>query len=191
MDEIWAAFHRLKKKFDPEISVEVDANERFRELNDALEILIEPTRRARYDQSSVLSTVHTETGETAEDNLNEELEAMLLRESQGFLPEMNFENLRKSLDSDFHNLKYSLILAGTSSLLLYSFSSHHSLVLALSGFMGTFLGGLLVHAWIRPKFPHAIQKGPKKLALGTSVYGGLLGCSAAIAAVGLFTRATM
>jgi len=50
-DEIKAAYRKLARKFHPDVSKEKNAEERFKDLNEAFEALKEPERRAAYDQA--------------------------------------------------------------------------------------------------------------------------------------------
>lgn len=47
---IKAAYRRLARKFHPDVSKEASAEERFKEINEAHEVLGDPARRAEYDQ---------------------------------------------------------------------------------------------------------------------------------------------
>ncbi|NER28666.1 MAG: DnaJ domain-containing protein, partial [Symploca sp. SIO1C4] len=49
-DEIKQAFRRLARKYHPDVNKESGAEERFKEINRAYEILSEPETRARYDR---------------------------------------------------------------------------------------------------------------------------------------------
>ncbi|WP_129045052.1 molecular chaperone DnaJ [Companilactobacillus metriopterae] len=49
-DEIKKSFRKLSKKYHPDINQEADAEEKFKEVNDAYEILKDPQKRAQYDQ---------------------------------------------------------------------------------------------------------------------------------------------
>ena len=48
--EIKKAFRDLARKYHPDVSKEPDAQERFREINEAYEVLKDPEKRQRYDQ---------------------------------------------------------------------------------------------------------------------------------------------
>lgn len=50
-DEIKAAYRKLARKFHPDVSKERNAEERFKDINEAFEALKEPDRRAAYDQA--------------------------------------------------------------------------------------------------------------------------------------------
>ena len=50
-DEIKSAYRKLARKFHPDVSKEKNAEERFKDLNEAFEALKEPERRAAYDQA--------------------------------------------------------------------------------------------------------------------------------------------
>ncbi len=49
-DEIKRAYRRLARKFHPDVSKEANAEEKFKELQEAYEVLKDPQRRAAYDQ---------------------------------------------------------------------------------------------------------------------------------------------
>jgi curved DNA-binding protein len=49
-DAIKRAYRRLARKFHPDVSKEANAEERFKELQEAYEVLKDPQRRAAYDQ---------------------------------------------------------------------------------------------------------------------------------------------
>ncbi|ACK69023.1 chaperone protein DnaJ [Gloeothece citriformis PCC 7424] len=49
-DEIKRAYRRLARKYHPDVNKEIGAEERFKEINRAYEILSEPETRARYDR---------------------------------------------------------------------------------------------------------------------------------------------
>ncbi|MBV5311265.1 DnaJ C-terminal domain-containing protein [Chromatium okenii] len=48
-DEIKRAYRRLARKFHPDVSKEPDAENRFKEINEANEVLHDPKKRAAYD----------------------------------------------------------------------------------------------------------------------------------------------
>ncbi|GAB4569524.1 MAG: molecular chaperone DnaJ [Anaerolineae bacterium] len=48
--EIKKAFRRLAQKYHPDVSDAPDAEERFKEINDAYQVLNDPDKRARYDR---------------------------------------------------------------------------------------------------------------------------------------------
>jgi len=50
LDEIKAAFRRLARQYHPDVSKEADAEERFKEINEAYGVLSDTEKRARYDQ---------------------------------------------------------------------------------------------------------------------------------------------
>ena len=50
LDEIKAAFRKLARLYHPDVSKEADAEERFKEINEAYGVLSDPQKRARYDQ---------------------------------------------------------------------------------------------------------------------------------------------
>jgi curved DNA-binding protein len=49
-EEIKKAYRRLARKFHPDVSKQSDAEERFKEVNEANEVLADPQKRADYDQ---------------------------------------------------------------------------------------------------------------------------------------------
>jgi curved DNA-binding protein len=49
-DEIKRAYRKLARKFHPDVSKEKDAEDRFKELQEAYEVLKDPEKRAAYDQ---------------------------------------------------------------------------------------------------------------------------------------------
>jgi len=49
-DEIKRAYRKLARKYHPDVSKEADAEERFKEINEAHEVLHDPKKRAAYDQ---------------------------------------------------------------------------------------------------------------------------------------------
>lgn len=49
-DEIKRAYRKLARKYHPDVSKEPDAQERFKELGEAYEVLRDPEKRAAYDQ---------------------------------------------------------------------------------------------------------------------------------------------
>jgi molecular chaperone DnaJ len=50
VDEIKAAFRKLARQYHPDVSKEPDAEEKFKEINEAYGVLSDPEKRARYDQ---------------------------------------------------------------------------------------------------------------------------------------------
>lgn len=49
-DEIKRTYRKLARKYHPDVSKEADAEERFKELSEAYEVLKDPEKRAAYDQ---------------------------------------------------------------------------------------------------------------------------------------------
>src|SRR4030081_2653309 len=49
-DEIKKAYRRLARKFHPDVSKEANAEQKFKELQEAYEVLKDPEKRAAYDQ---------------------------------------------------------------------------------------------------------------------------------------------
>ncbi len=49
-EEIKSAFRRLARKYHPDVSSEPDAEERFKEINEAYAVLSDPEKRAAYDR---------------------------------------------------------------------------------------------------------------------------------------------
>ena len=49
-DEIKGAYRKLARKYHPDVSKVPDAEARFKELNEANEVLKDPEKRAAYDQ---------------------------------------------------------------------------------------------------------------------------------------------
>jgi molecular chaperone DnaJ len=50
VDEIKTAFRKLARQYHPDVSQEPDAEEKFKEINEAYGVLSDPQKRSRYDQ---------------------------------------------------------------------------------------------------------------------------------------------
>ena len=50
IEDIKAAFRKLARQYHPDVSKEPDAEEKFKEVNEAYGVLSDPEKRARYDQ---------------------------------------------------------------------------------------------------------------------------------------------
>ena len=50
IDEIKKSYRSLAKKYHPDINKSADAEEKFKEINEAYEVLSDSDKRARYDQ---------------------------------------------------------------------------------------------------------------------------------------------
>ena len=55
-DEIKKAFRTLAKKYHPDVNKAADAEEKFKEINEAYEVLSDPQKRQAYDQFGHQST---------------------------------------------------------------------------------------------------------------------------------------
>ncbi|AQP53029.1 molecular chaperone DnaJ [Vagococcus penaei] len=55
-DEIKKAYRKLSKKYHPDINKEADAENKFKEISEAFEVLSDPQKRAAYDQYGHSST---------------------------------------------------------------------------------------------------------------------------------------
>lgn len=55
-DEIKRAYRKLSKKYHPDINKEPDAEDKFKEVSEAYEVLSDPQRKAAYDQYGHAST---------------------------------------------------------------------------------------------------------------------------------------
>ena len=60
--EIKASYRRLARKYHPDVSKERDAENRFKELGEAYEVLKDPDKRARYDQLRKLGAQQPDGG---------------------------------------------------------------------------------------------------------------------------------
>ncbi len=50
VEDIKSAFRKLARQYHPDVSKEADAEEKFKEINEAYGVLSDPQKRARYDQ---------------------------------------------------------------------------------------------------------------------------------------------
>ncbi|MGO3750321.1 DnaJ domain-containing protein, partial [Vagococcus salmoninarum] len=55
-DELKKAYRKLSKQYHPDINKEADAEDKFKEITEAYEVLSDPQRRAAYDQYGHAST---------------------------------------------------------------------------------------------------------------------------------------
>ena len=59
-DDIKRAYRRLAKAYHPDVNRDPDADARFKEINEANQILSAPDRRAQYDRLVLMQEMHTE-----------------------------------------------------------------------------------------------------------------------------------
>ena len=59
-DDIKRAYRRLAKAYHPDVNRDPDADARFKEINEANQILSAPDRRAQYDRLVLMHAMHTE-----------------------------------------------------------------------------------------------------------------------------------
>ena len=59
-DDIKRAYRRLAKAYHPDVNRDTDADARFKEINEANQILSAPDRRAQYDRLVLMQEMHTE-----------------------------------------------------------------------------------------------------------------------------------
>ena len=59
-DDIKRAYRRLAKAYHPDVNRDPDADARFKEINEANQILSAPDRRALYDRLVLMQEMHTE-----------------------------------------------------------------------------------------------------------------------------------
>ena len=56
-DEIKRVYRKLARKYHPDVSKEVDAEAKFKELGEAYEVLKDPKKRAAYDRICGLKSI--------------------------------------------------------------------------------------------------------------------------------------
>ena len=70
--DIKTAYRKLARKYHPDISKEPNAEERFKEMGEAYEVLKDPAKRAEYDQyvknREFNQRTHQQTGHTGRSN---------------------------------------------------------------------------------------------------------------------------
>ncbi len=66
-DEIKKSFRRLARKFHPDVNKEKDAEDKFKEINEAYEVLSDPEKRQKYDQFGSHWQQYSRAGGRAED----------------------------------------------------------------------------------------------------------------------------
>ena len=54
-DDLKSAFRSLARKFHPDINKEHDAEEKFKEINEAYAVLSDPEKRAAYDRYGLMA----------------------------------------------------------------------------------------------------------------------------------------
>ena len=59
-DDIKRAYRRLAKAYHPDVNRDPDADARFKEINEANQILSAPDRRTQYDRLVLMQEMHTE-----------------------------------------------------------------------------------------------------------------------------------
>ena len=67
--EIKRAFRRLAQQWHPDVNAEPEAAERFKEINQAYQVLSDPQRRQSYDMFGTVGTSRPGTSESPDANV--------------------------------------------------------------------------------------------------------------------------